>query len=91
MVSLTIVLMSGFQTCLFLGAAVPPEAVFVIVIGSKPGAETIPPEMMETGGALEGAVEVEDAVTLATSRTGAPRSIFPVANCSVYFFAMFLR
>jgi hypothetical protein len=62
-----------------------------MTIGSKPGAATIPFEMIEVGCAGVASVDVEEVVVLATSRTGAPKSILPVANCSVYFFSIDFR
>lgn len=76
--------MSGTKT---LSCYSTVEAEFEITIGSKPGAVTTPPEIILVvfvDAEEEPVVETAELTTAAcTSRIGAPRSIYPVANCSV--------
>jgi hypothetical protein len=62
------------------------ETVLVMIIGSYPGAVTVPPLTTETGAAGASAADPyeEDVVTY-TSRIGAPRLIVLVAKAYVYF------
>jgi len=61
------------------------DTVLVMIIGSYPGAETVPPLTTDTGAAgAAPAVPVEEDVVTETSRIGAPRLKLLVAKAYVY-------
>ena len=70
------------ELCTIEDVVVAGVVVFVITIGVYPGAETVPPEIIVSC-FCSVAVFEDDVVVTYTSRIGAPRFIYPVANFSV--------